>query len=55
MGKKAPNAYCLDWGVLQDGRTVLVEMNEGYAFGHYGLNPISYARMLSARWFEMTK
>lgn len=49
-----PHAYCLDWGVTSDGRTLLVEMNEGFAFGHYGLHPVSYARMLSARWMEMT-
>jgi hypothetical protein len=54
MGREAPHAYCLDWGVTADGKTFLVEMNEGYAFGHYGLQPVSYARMLSARWKQMT-
>jgi len=53
MGQKAPHAYCLDWGVTKDGRTLLVEANEGYAFGHYGLHHVSYARMLSARWREL--
>lgn len=54
MGKER-HAYCLDWGVTSDGRTLLVEMNEGYSFGHYGLAPVSYARMLSARWTQMVK
>lgn len=54
MKKTGPHAFCLDWGVTADGETVLVEMNEGYAFGHYGLPPVSYARMLSARWHQMT-
>lgn len=54
MGKTR-RAYCLDWGVTDDGRTLLVEMNEGYSFGHYGLAPVSYARMLSARWAQMVK
>lgn len=54
MGRRALHAYCLDFGITDDGRTLLVEMNEGYAFGHYGLHPVSYARMLSARWKEMT-
>lgn len=49
-----PSAYCLDWGVTSDGRTLLVEKNEGYSFGHYGILPTDYARMLSARWLEMT-
>ncbi len=54
MWKVAPAAYCLDWGVTADGETILVEMNEGYAFGGYGIHPTYHARMLSARWFEMT-
>lgn len=53
MGRKAPHAYSLDWGVTADGRTLLVEMNDGFALGHYGLHPVSYARMLSARWNEL--
>jgi hypothetical protein len=47
-------AYCLDWGVTDDERTLLVEANDSYALGHYGLNPIFCAHMLSARWHEMT-
>ena len=54
LKKEAPRAYCLDWGIDRQGRTLLVEMNEGYALGHYGLNPVLYSRMLSARWYEMT-
>lgn len=53
MGRRAPHAYCLDWAVLSDGRTVLVEMNEGYAFGHYGMSAQNYAKMLAARWWQM--
>lgn len=51
----APVAYSLDWGVAEDGRTLLVEMNEGYSLGHYGLHPALYARMLDARWHQMTR
>ncbi len=54
MGRKAPHAYTLDWGVTDDGRTLLVEANDGYSFGHYGMHQVSYARMLSARWAELT-
>jgi hypothetical protein len=53
MRKNAPAAYCLDFAVTDDDKTVLVEMNDGYAFGHYGLHPVSYAQMLSARWYEL--
>jgi len=53
MAGHAPAAYCLDWGITPEGKTLLVEMNDGFSFGHYGLPTISYARMLSARWHEM--
>jgi hypothetical protein len=53
LKKESPRAYCLDWGIDRQGRTLLVEANDGYSLGHYGLNPVLYARMLSARWYEM--
>ena len=46
--KDRPNACALDWGVTKDGRTLLVEMNLPYALGCYGLDSISYAKMISA-------
>lgn len=49
----APVAYTLDFGVLADGRSALVEVNDGFAFGCYGLHPFDHARMLAARWCEM--
>jgi hypothetical protein len=55
MKGRCPVAYCLDWGITDGGETVLIEMNEGFAFGHYGMAPAMYARMLSARWHEMTQ
>lgn len=50
----SPAAYSLDWGVTSDGRTLLVEANDAFALGCYGLEPVLYARMLSARWEQMT-
>ena len=55
MKNDSPRAYCLDWGITSRGGTALIEMNDGFAFGHYGLQPILYAKMLSARWNEMVK
>jgi hypothetical protein len=52
--KSAPRAYCLDFGVTKDRFTCLVEANDGYAFGHYGLHHVLLARMLAARWEELT-
>jgi hypothetical protein len=49
----APAAYGLDFGVTTDGRTLLVEANDGFALGCYGLDPVIYAEMLEARWCEL--
>ena len=50
-------AYALDVGVVRVGvalRTVLVEVNDGFALGLYPGCPSSwYAEMQVARWREM--
>ena len=48
-------AYGLDVGVTATGQTLLVELNDGYALGHYGLPPTKYAWLLEARWDESTR
>lgn len=48
-----PAAYVIDFGVLADGQTALVEVNDGFSFGCYGLHPLDHARMLASRWHEM--
>lgn len=52
--KSAPAGYAIDFGVTEDGRTLLIEVNDGYSLGCYGLNKYSYAKLLSARWAELT-
>lgn len=49
----APAGYAADFGVTSDGRALLVEVNDGYSFGPYGLWPELYAQLLSARWAQM--
>lgn len=51
--KSAPAGYAMDFGVTRDGRTLLVEINDGYALGCYGLQHNLYAKLLEARWAEM--
>ncbi|MGC6768302.1 ATP-grasp domain-containing protein [Enterococcus sp. LJL128] len=51
---KSPSAYGLDIGVTDDGRTLIVEVNDGFALGNYGLLPISSAIFSETRWREMT-
>jgi hypothetical protein len=53
--KSAPRAYSLDFGVTFGGRTLLIEVNDSFALGHYGMASIPYARMIDARWEEMTR
>ena len=48
-----PIFYSLDFGVDDKGRTLLMEVNDGYALGNYGLGPKQYAEMTMARWKEI--
>ena len=50
----APAGYAIDFGLTDDGRTLLIEVNDGYSLGCYGLFYIDYAKLLSARWSELT-
>ncbi len=52
--KSAPASYAIDFGLTDTGKTLLVEVNEGYAIGCYGLFSTEYAQFLSARWAEIT-
>ncbi|MDY6784037.1 MAG: ATP-grasp domain-containing protein [Cyanobacteriota bacterium] len=45
--------YSLDFGVLETGETALVEMNDGFALGNYGLDDKQYADLILARWKEI--
>lgn len=48
-----PAGCSIDFGVTADGRTLVVECNDGFALGHYGLNSLLYAKLISARWHEL--
>lgn len=50
-----PAGYAADFGVSDDGRTILVEVNDGYALGQGGLVADRYAQLLKARWDEMVE
>lgn len=49
----APAAYGIDFGVTPDARTLLVEVNDAYSLGSYGLGPVTYAKMIAARWQQL--
>ncbi len=61
----APAAYSLDFGAFMTDScdkwtpdyhsTVLIEANDAFALGCYGLDSVTYARMISARWEELVR
>ena len=48
-----PSSYALDLGVLGNGETALVEVNDGYGIGAYGIDAELYYSFLKARWDEL--
>ena len=51
--KSAPAGYSMDIGLTEEGQTLLVEVNDGFALGTYGTDAVEYAKLLSARWCEL--
>lgn len=49
----APVTYGLDFGVCSDGLTRLVEANDMFALGSYGLEAGLYARLVERRWEQL--
>jgi len=50
---EAPAGYGIDFGVLENGQTALVEVNDGYSLGSYGLEDHHYANLIIARWHQL--
>lgn len=48
-----PIAYSIDVGITDTNETVLIECNDGFALGNYGLNTRVYAEMNRDRWYQM--
>ncbi len=48
-----PLAYGIDFAVTKTGETVLLEINDAYGIGNYGLADYHYARLLETRWDEL--
>lgn len=51
--KSAPIGYSIDVGVLDTGKTALIECNDGWSLGDYGCPPKIYTRLLAERWREI--
>lgn len=48
-----PIACSMDWGVTTDGETVLIEVNDGFSLGNYGVAGGIYSAMIEARWRQL--
>ena len=48
-----PAACSMDICYTKDGRTLLVEFNDAYSLGAYGLHSVAYAKLISARWAQL--
>ncbi len=50
-----PAGYSIDVGITKDGHTILIECNDGWSLGNYGLSPSKYKKLLTKRWIEIFK
>lgn len=47
-------SYTLDFGIMDDGETFLIEVNDGWAIGNYGLPPLKYYNFVKNRFLQLT-
>lgn len=52
-----PVAYSIDVGIIRGEpfSAYLVECNDAFALGNYGINPRDYAAMLRDRWYQIIR
>ena len=48
------NSYTLDIGIDKKGTNYLIEINDGWSVGNYGLNPVDYFSFVKTRWLQIT-
>lgn len=53
--KGFPVAYTIDVGQFSDGENVVIEFNDMWAIGNYGMPNELYLRLLSDRYFEIVR
>lgn len=50
-----PQTYTIDVGVLEDGQNIVVEFNDMWAIGNYGIDNMTYLKLLTERYFEIIR
>jgi hypothetical protein len=53
--KSAPISYSLDFAVSDNGDTTVIEANDGWSLGSYGLDSETYSRFLIDRWLQIIR
>lgn len=53
--KSAPISYTIDIAITEDEKNTVMEFNDFWAIGGYGISPWDYATMLKDRYFEIIK
>ncbi|QDT36296.1 hypothetical protein Pan189_06520 [Stratiformator vulcanicus] len=48
-----PIACGIDWGITSTGQTLIVEVNDSFALGNYGVRDQLHSVMIETRWREM--
>jgi hypothetical protein len=50
-----PKAYTIDVGMLSDGSNVVIEYNDMWSIGNYGMDNSIYFSLLKERYFEIAR
>jgi hypothetical protein len=48
-----PSQYTIDIGILENGEVVVIEYNDMWAIGNYGIDNSTYFHLLRKRYFEI--
>jgi hypothetical protein len=50
-----PSTYVIDSAVLENGECVIIEYNDMWAIGNYGLDNYTYLKLLTNRYFDIVR
>lgn len=53
--RSAPISYSIDFGLTSGGETILIECNDAWSVGDYGLDPNVYFQFLRRRWVDIMR
>lgn len=48
------HSYSIDFGIAENGQTYLIEINDGWGIGNYGIPPKDYYLFVRNRWLQIT-